>query len=231
MPKEERLVPFRQKCVLLVTGILPTIFLILAILGSILLGIATPTEAATMGIIGSLVVAALYRRLNWSMFKEAVYYTGRISGMIALIAIGGTIFIGMFLTLGGGRVVEELMLGLGLGPWGTIVVMMVITFLLGMIVDWLAILMVIVPLFGPMIADFGFDLIWFATLVAVNLQTSFLTPPFGLALFYLKGVAPPEVTMADLIRSIVPFVVLILIGLVLVAVFPQLALWLPDKMI
>jgi tripartite ATP-independent transporter DctM subunit len=231
IPEEGRLVSWRQKCVLLVTGILPVIFLILAVLGSILLGIATPTEAATLGILGSLVVAALYRRLNWSVFKEAVYHTGRITGMIALIAIGGTCFIGVFLVLGGGRVVEELMLGLGFGPWGTLVVMMIIVFLLGMIVDWIAILLVIIPLFGPMITGFGFDLIWFATLVVVNLQTSLLTPPFGIALFYLKGVAPPEVTMADLIRSVVPFVVLILIGMVLVAIFPQLALWLPERMI
>ncbi|MCL0090067.1 TRAP transporter large permease subunit [Dehalococcoidia bacterium] len=229
--EEGRGVSFRQKCVLLLTGIVPTMFLILTVLGTILLGIATPTEAATLGIAGSLIVAALNRRLKFSLLKESIYRTGRILGMIALIAFGATCFIGVFMALGGGRVVEDLMMGLGFGPWGMLVVMMIIVFLLGMVVDWLAIIMIAVPLFSPIVADLGFDPIWFAVLIVVNLQMSLLTPPFGIAIFYLKGVAPPEVTMANLIRSVVPFVGLITIGLVLVAVFPQLALWLPGVMI
>ena len=200
-------------------------FLILTVLGTILLGIATPTEAATLGIVGSLIVAALNRRLKFSVLKEAVYRTGRILGMIALIAIGAACFIGVFMALGGGRVVEDLMMGLGFGPWGMLAVMMIIVFLLGMVVDWLAIIMIAVPLFSPIVADLGFDPIWFAVLIVVNLQMSLLTPPFGVVI--MKGVVPPEVTMANLIRSVVPFVGLITIGLALVAAFPQLALWLP----
>ncbi len=225
-----RVVSFRQKCALLVTGILPIMFLILTVLGTILFGIATPTEAATLGIAGSLIVAALNRSLKWSVLKEAVYRTGRLLGMIALIAIGAACFIAVFMTLGGGRVVEELMMGLGFGPWGMLVVMMVVVFLLGMVIDWLAIIMIAVPLFSPIVADLGFDPIWFAVLIVVNLQMSLLTPPFGIAIFYMKGVVPPEVTMGSLIRSVVPFVLLIMIALVLVAVFPQLALWLPEMM-
>ncbi|MCL0041301.1 TRAP transporter large permease subunit [Dehalococcoidia bacterium] len=231
MQEKGRGVSFRQKCVLLLTGIVPTMFLILTVLGTILLGVATPTEAATLGIAGSLIVAALNRRLKFSVLKESVYRTGRILGMIALIAIGATCFIGVFMALGGGRVVEDLMMGLGFGPWGMLVVMMIIVFLLGMVIDWLAIIMIAVPLFSPIIADLGFDPIWFAALIVVNLQMSLLTPPFGIAIFYMKGVVPPEVSMANLIRSVVPFVGLIMIGLALVAVFPQLALWLPGVMI
>ncbi|MCL0065944.1 TRAP transporter large permease subunit [Dehalococcoidia bacterium] len=225
-----REVSFRQKCVLLLTGIVPTMFLILTVLGTILLGIATPTEAATLGIVGSLIVAALNRRLKFSVLKESVYRTGRILGMIALIAIGAACFIGVFMALGGGRVVEDLMMGLGFGPWGMLAVMMIIVFLLGMVIDWLAIIMIAVPLFSPIVADLGFDPIWFAVLIVVNLQMSLLTPPFGIAIFYMKGVAPPEVTMGNLIRAVVPFVGLIMIGLALVAAFPQLALWLPGVM-
>jgi tripartite ATP-independent transporter DctM subunit len=231
IPEAGREVSFRQKCVLLLRGIVPTMFLILAVLGTILFGIATPTEAATLGIAGSLIVAALNRRLKWSVFKESVYHTGRILGMIALIAIGSSCFIGVFMALGGGRVVEDMMMGLGFGPWGMLAIMMIIVFLLGMVIDWLAILMIAVPLFSPLVADLGFSPIWFATLIVVNLQASLLTPPFAIAIFYMKGVAPPEVTMADLIRSVVPFVGLIMIGLVLVARFPELALWLPSVMI
>ncbi|MCL0048751.1 TRAP transporter large permease subunit [Dehalococcoidia bacterium] len=229
IPEEGRGVSFRQKCVLLLTGIVPTMFLILTVLGTILLGVATPTEAATLGIAGSLIVAALNRRLKFSILKESIYRTGRILGMVALIAIGATCFIGVFMALGGGRVVGDLMMGLGFGPWGMLVVMMIIVFLLGMVVDWLAIIMIAVPLFSPIIADLGFDSIWFAVLIVVNLQMSLLTPPFGIAI--MKGVVPPEVSMANLIRSVVPFVGLITIGLALVAVFPQLALWLPGVMI
>jgi tripartite ATP-independent transporter DctM subunit len=230
IPEKGRDVSLRQKGVLLLTGIVPTMFVILAVLGTILLGIATPTEAASLGIAGSLIVAALNRRLKWSVLKESVYRTGTILGMIALIAIGAGCFIGVFMALGGGRVVEDLMMGLGFGPLGMLVVMMIIVFLLGMVIDWLAILMIAVPLFSPIVADLGFNPIWFATLIVVNLQASLLTPPFAIAIFYMKGVAPPEVTMANLIRSVVPFVGLIMIGLVLVAAFPQLALWLPAVM-
>ncbi len=231
IPEKDRQVSFRQKSVLLLTGIVPTMFLILTVLGTILFGIATPTEAATLGIVGSLIVAAFNRRLKWSVLEESVYRTARLLGMIALIAAGAACFIGVFMALGGGRVVEDLMLGIGFGRWGMLAVMMIIVFLLGMVIDWLAIIMIAVPLFSPIVADLGFDPIQFAVLIVVNLQASLLTPPFAIAIFYMRAVAPPEVTTTSLIRSVVPFVGLIMIGLVLVAIFPQLALWLPGVMI
>lgn len=231
LSREERGVPFGQKAFLLFTSIIPPVFLILCVLGAILFGIATPTEAAAIGVAGSFIIAAVNRRLTWAIIKEAIYRTARILGMIAVIAGGGYCFIGVFMALGGRGVVEELIAGLGLGRWGILALMMAILFVLGMFEDWVGIIMLATPIFIPIVATMGFDPIWFGALVAINLQMSFLTPPFGIALFYLKGVAPPEITMATLIRGGIPFVGLIIVGLTLVIVFPQLALWLPNLMV
>ena len=230
LPEEERGTPLGQKLFLMLTSIIPPMLLILAVLGTIFFGIATPTEAASMGVVGSLIVAAINRQLTWSVLKEATYRTARVVGMICVVAGGSYAFIGVFMGLGGGPVVEDMMLGLGLGPWGTLVVMMVVVFILGMFIDWVGILMLTVPLFSPLIAPLGFDPLWFGILVCVNLQMSFLTPPFGLSIFYIKGLDIPGITMGHLIRAIIPFVLLIMIGLALVAAFPQLALWLPGVM-
>ncbi|MBT9143135.1 MAG: C4-dicarboxylate TRAP transporter large permease protein DctM [Dehalococcoidia bacterium] len=230
LTEEERGMSFRQKLLLMLSGIIPTLLLIFIVMGTILLGIATPTEAGAMGCVGSLIVAAINRRLTWSVVKEATYQTARVLGMVAVIAAGSTAFIGVFMVLGGGRVISDMMLGLGLGGGGLLVVMMVLIFLMGMVVDWVAIIMIAVPLFTPIVAELGFDPIWFAVLVCMNLQMSFLTPPFGIAVFYMRGVAPPEVTTGHLLRSIIPFVLLIMIGLGLVVAFPWLALWLPAVM-
>lgn len=230
LPEEERGVPLRQKLLLLLTSIVPPIFLILAVLGTIFFGVATPTEAASMGVVGSLIIAAMNRRLTFSVLKEAAYRTAKILGMFGVVSGGSYSFIGIFMGLGGGPVVEDILLGLELGPWGTLAVMMLILLILGMFIDWIAIVMLIVPLFSPLLAPLGFDPLWFGILVAVNLQASFLSPPFGFALFLIRGLGIPGVTMADLMRSVIPFVLLIMIGVALVAVFPQLALWLPSVM-
>lgn len=231
LPLEERRVPLRRKTILLLTSIIPPIFLILAVLGTIFMGICTPSEAAAIGAVGSIVIAAANRSFSWGILKDSVYRTARTTAMIMVIAVGAMCFTAVFLGLGGGITIKEAVLGLPLGKWGIFVLLMFILFILGMFMDWFGILMICLPIYGPIIVELGFDPLWFAVLVCVNLQMSFLTPPFGYALFYMRSVAPPEVTMAHLMRSIVPFIVLIICGLAITALFPQIALWLPGTMI
>lgn len=211
------------------------LFLIVAVLGSIMAGLATPTEAAGVGAAGALLLCALARQLKWTVLKETVLETGVMTGMIIFIAIGATCFSAVFKRLGGARMIEDAVFGFSLGPWEVLGLVMLLIFLLGFVLEWIEISYIVLPLFAPLIAilDFGFGftesetLLWFALLVAINLQASFLTPPFGYALFYLKGVVPPAITIVDIYRSIVPFVLLQLLGLAVVISFPSLVLWLP----
>ena len=151
--------------------------------------------------------------------------------MVLIIFAGATCFTGVFLGVGGGEVVTNFVMGLGLGKWGIFALMMFIVFLLGMFVDWIGIVMITFPLFLPIAAELGFDPIWFVTMIAINLQASFLTPPFGYALFYLKGIVPPEINLTHIYRGIIPFVILMIIGLAICVLNPWTALWLPSVMI
>jgi tripartite ATP-independent transporter DctM subunit len=218
--------------------ILPPAMLILAVLGSIFAGIATVTEASGIGALGATVLALAYRRLSFAVFKEVVINTMNTSAYIFAIFVGATIFALVLRECGGDELIESALNGLGLGPYGLIVVILLIVFLLGFFLDWIEISLIMLPLLGPVIAglDLAVDgygvvdspnLVWFALLVAVTLQTSFLTPPVGFAIFYLKGVCPPGVKLVDIYRGVVPFIVLQLIGLGLVFAFPQLVTWLP----
>ena len=218
---------------------LPPVFLIVLVLGSIFGGFATPTEAAGVGAFGTILLAALNRRLTLPALRDVVQRSGATVAMIFLVVIGATAFSYVFRSLGGDDVVTDMIESLGLGPWGLLILLMAIIFLLGFFFDWLEIILIIMPVFAPIIValDFGghvasADIIyWFAILIAVNLQNSFLTPPFGFALFFMKGVAPPEVHLDHIYRGIVPFVILQLIGLALVIAFPGIALWLPSLML
>ena len=218
--------------------ILPPAMLILAVLGSIFAGVATVTEASGIGALGATVLAAAYRRLNFAVLKEVVLNTMNTSAYIFAIFVGATIFALVLRECGGDELIESALNGLGLGPYGLIAVILLIVFLLGFFLDWIEISLIMLPLLGPVIAglDLAVDgygvvdspnLVWFALLVAVTLQTSFLTPPVGFAIFYLKGVCPPGVNLVDIYKGVVPFIVLQLIGLGLVFVFPQLVTWLP----
>jgi tripartite ATP-independent transporter DctM subunit len=218
--------------------ILPPAMLILAVLGSIFAGIATVTEASGIGALGATVLAVAYRRLNYAVFKEVVINTMNTSAYIFAIFVGATIFALVLRECGGDELIESALNGLGLGPYGLIAVILLIVFLLGFFLDWIEISLIMLPLLGPVIAglDLAVDgygvvdspnLVWFALLVAVTLQTSFLTPPVGFAIFYLKGVCPPGVDLVDIYKGVVPFIVLQLIGLGLVFAFPQLVTWLP----
>ncbi|MEJ2453043.1 MAG: TRAP transporter large permease subunit [Candidatus Thiodiazotropha sp.] len=218
--------------------ILPPAVLILAVLGSIFAGIATVTEASGIGALGATVLALFYRRLDFTVFREVVINTMNTSAYIFAIFVGATIFALVLRECGGDQLIESALHGLGFGPYGLILTILAIVFLLGFFLDWIEISLIMLPLLGPVIAglDLAVDgygevdnpnLVWFALLVAVTLQTSFLTPPVGFALFYLKGVCPAEVRLVDIYRGVVPFIVLQLIGLALVFLFPALTTWLP----
>ena len=211
-----------------IRGFVPIIFLIGTVLGVIILGIATPTEAAGTGALGAIVIAAAYRRLSWEVIKTAAFRTLSIMGMVGAIMLGAICFSTVFLGLGGKEVVENIFVTLHLSPMQQLGSMMFIMFILGMFIDWWGILYLVIPIFTPIAAQMGWDPVWFALLMCLNLQMAFLTPPFGYALFYVKGIAPREITTGDVYRGCFPFVGLQALGLVLCIVFPQIVLWLPN---
>ena len=208
-------------------ALLPPLGLIVAVLGSIMAGVATPTEAAAVGAVGALALAALRRRLDLATLREVMRATTRVSSMVFLILIGASVFSLVFRGFGGDELVHELLTGLPGGTAGALLAVMAVMFLLGFVLDFIEITFVVVPLVGPPLLAMGLDPVWLGVLIALNLQTSFLTPPFGFALFYLRGVAPPEVSTGDIYRGVVPFVVLQLVALGLLALWPGLATWLP----
>lgn len=230
IPVEERKVAKLKLLSLIAINMVPPLFLILAVLGSIFFGIAAPTEAAAMGAFGAVLIATAYGKLNWKNFYEAAINTLRITSMVTFVAVGATLFSGVFMALGGAELIGSWILGLPFGKWGAVAAMMLILIILGMFIDWIGILFIIVPIFGPVSLALGFNPLWWAMVVAVNLQMCFLTPPFAYSMFYLKGVSPPEVTMGDIYRGVIPFLGLQLVGIALIIMFPQLSLWLPGLM-
>jgi len=233
VPADERRVPFIKKTTLLLTSMLPTALLILSVLGVIFFGIAPPTEAAAVGAFVATLLAIIYRRFSWPVLKETALGTVKLTAMVLLIGSCSTAFVSVFLSAGGGKVVEGFIMAAPGGHWGSFAVIMFICFLLGMFIDWIGILFVMVPILAPIAPALGFDPLWFGMMICVNLQMSFMTPPFAYAIFFLRGTAPPElgVTTADIIRGVIPFVILIMVGLGLCIAFPQLILWLPGMMI
>ena len=201
--------------------------LIFLVLGTIMTGVAAPTEAAGVGATGAMLVCAIQRKLTWKGVVQAAENTLKSTAMVLWTIYGANIFVGLYIMVGGGRFVTELLLGSGLSTWGIIIVMQCILIFLGAFIDWVGIIMLCVPIFGPIIRQLGFDPIWFGVLFAVNLQISFLSPPFGYALFYLKGVAPPEISTTDIWRAAAPFIVLQIIGVAMVMIFPEIILILP----
>ncbi|MCC5859979.1 MAG: TRAP transporter large permease subunit [Ectothiorhodospiraceae bacterium] len=210
--------------------IIPPMLLVIGVLGSIFAGIATVTEAASIGALIALIMVVFYRQFTWRRLFDGVLETGKTTAMVLFVAVGATAFTGVFIAGGGMDVVQELLVGIGLGPWGTLAIMLLMVFVLGMFLDWLGIVLISFPLFLPVAEALGFDRMWVVMMMAIVLQTSFLTPPFGYALFYLKGVAPSGVTMRQIYRGVIPFIIIILGATVLCAVFPQLVLWLPGVM-
>jgi tripartite ATP-independent transporter DctM subunit len=209
----------------------PPLILIIGVLGSIFLGVATPTEASGVGAMLAFFLVLAYRKLDWKSFYEVLKETAVTTSMVLIVLCGATCFTGVFLGLGGGDVVKNLILGVGFGKWGTFIVMMIILFFLGMFIDWIGIVMIVFPIFLPIAEQLGFDKLWFVVIIAVMLQDSFLTPPFGYALFYLKGVAPPEVKTRDIYWGSFPFWRLMEIGLVICVLFPKTITWLPSILV
>lgn len=231
LSREERAITAAKKARLVLTSMLPPVALIFAVLGSIFFGLASPTEAASVGAFGAIIIAAGYHRLNWGVVKEASYETILSSGMIFWILVGASCYAAVFLGLGGDKVIAGLLLGLEVSPLVVLIVILFLLFLLGMIMEWIAIALIAIPIFFPVIIELGLDPLWFGILFAVVLQTAFLTPPYGGALFILKGIAPKEVTMSNIWRGAYMFVPLQLLGLALCVLFPKIVLWLPGLMI
>ena len=210
--------------------LLPPLVLVVLVLGSILFGYATPTESAAIGAVGVLGLAILKNRMDLSNLKIIARRTAEITTMVFTILIGASIFTLVFRGLGGDQLIEQFLGGLPGGATSAMLVVMFTIFLLGFFLDFVEIVFVVVPIVGPAILAMGIDPIWFGVMVALNLQTSFLTPPFGLALFYLRGVAPDEVKTYDIYKGVIPFVAIQLFALCLVAIFPALAIWLPERL-
>jgi tripartite ATP-independent transporter DctM subunit len=210
-------------------AIAPPLFLIFAVLGSILGGKATPTEAAGVGATGAILLAVMRRQLSYARLREIMQSTLRISSMVFMILIGASIFSLVFRGYGGDEAVRGVLESLPGGVFGAVLVVMLVMFLLGFVLDFIEITFVVVPIVGPVLLAMGLDPVWLGIMIAVNLQTSFLTPPFGFALFYLRGVAPPEVRTAQIYRGVMPFVAIQLFALLLIAMFPALATWLPAQ--
>jgi tripartite ATP-independent transporter DctM subunit len=238
LPLEER-VDFREKLRLLRKTLAP-IILIMVALGVIFFGVATPVEAAGIGTFGALIVCAMHRRLTWDTIREASLATLKATAMVMWIFFGATLFVGFFILKGGQSYVANQILGTGLPPYGIVLLMMVILFVLGMFIDWVGILLLTVPIFLPILKAISFDgllgmpgvkptdvPLWYGVIFMVNMQMAFLSPPFGYSLFYLKSVAPPQVTMATIIRGAVPFLCLQGLGVTLCIIFPGIVLWLP----
>ena len=212
----------------IVFALAPPLILILAVLGSIIAGLATPTEAAGVGAVGALLLALGKRQLSLKRLKEVMESTVRVSSMVFLILIGASIFSLVFRGYGGDNLVHELLLSLPGGTFGAMLTVMLLMFFLGFVLDFIEITFVIVPIVGPILLTMGIDPVWLGVMIAINLQTSFLTPPFGFALFYLRGVAPETIETRDIYRGVMPFIAIQLLALTVLALIPELATWLPS---
>ena len=227
-PKEETAVPLARVLWLLLTSFFPLAILILAVLGAIFFGWATPSEAAAVGAVGGLVLAAAYRALTWQRLRESVYLTVRTTAMVCWLFVGSWTFASVFSYLGGEQIITEFVTGLDISPLMFLILAQIIIFLLGWPLEWSEIIIIFVPIFLPLLPHFGIDPLFFGILVALNLQTSFLTPPMAMAAYYLKGIAPPFVHLVQIFRGCLPFLALVMVAMVLVYVFPEIVFYLPN---
>lgn len=230
---EKRQVSSIQKISKLLRSLLPPVLLILAVLGTIFTGIAPPTEAAAMGSLAAVLLAIAYRKFSWRLVEHAAIETLRISAFVVLIAGMCYAFVGVFMSAGCGEVVSNVIMSVPGGRWASFAVVMLIVFLLGMFIEWIGIVFIIVPIFTPIIKALGFDPLWAGMMICINLQMAFLTPPMAMSIFVCRGTAPAElgITMNDIIKGVIPFVIIIMISLVLCTIFPQIITWLPAQMI
>jgi tripartite ATP-independent transporter DctM subunit len=229
-PKEETTMPLGQLLFLLVTSFFPLAILILAVLGAIFFGWATPSEAAAVGALGGLLLALAYRALTWQRLRESVYLTVRTTAMVCWLFVGSWTFSSVFSYLGGEQIITEFVTGLDMSPLMFLILAQIIIFLLGWPLEWSEIIIIFVPIFLPLLPHFGVDPLFFGILVALNLQTSFLTPPMAMSAYYLKGIAPPYVHLVQIFRGCMPFLALVMLAMVMVYVFPDLVFYLPNQL-
>jgi tripartite ATP-independent transporter DctM subunit len=225
LPVEER-VSWREKIISLKAVSLPVLIIVM-VLGSIYAGVCTATEAAALGCLGSIFSAVVYRKLSWTLIKETCYRTAALTAMIIWILIGAYCFTSVYTGTGAHELMEHILLSIPGGKWAILITMQMVFFILGCILDPVGIIMICTPVFVPVIKALGFDPLWFGVLFIMNMEMGYLTPPFGFNLFYMKAIVPPDITMGDIYRAIIPFVILQGIGLIIVIVFPEIALWLP----
>jgi tripartite ATP-independent transporter DctM subunit len=228
LPPEQRNVPLTKIIFELATSFLPLALLIAGVLGAIMFGFATPSEAAAIGALGSLILAVAYRSFSFDKLQESVFLTARASAMVCWLFVGSAVFSAVFAYLGGQKVVEEFVLALNLSPTMFLILTQIIIFVLGWPLEWTEIIIIFLPIFLPLLDDFGVDPLFFGVLVALNLQTSFLSPPVAMAPFYLKGVAPKHVTIHEIFNGVYPFLAIVLLSMVAFYTWPQIGLWLPN---
>lgn len=221
-------VPMKKVVRDILLNLIPPVILVAAVLGTIFTGIVTPTEASGAGAFTALLLTFFYKKFSFKMLTEAVYDTAKTTAMVLIILIGATAFASVFLAVDGSSVVENAIQSVGLGKWGIFIVMLLITFVLGMFIDWIGIVMIVFPIFMPILEGYDFNILWVVIVVSVLLQTAFLTPPFGYSLFYIKGIVPSSITLGTIYKGIVPFVIIIVLITALVMVFPNIILWLPS---
>jgi tripartite ATP-independent transporter DctM subunit len=226
--REETDIPLKNLLLMLLTSFVPLAVLILSVLGAILFGLATPTEAASVGAFGSIALAAVYRELTWDRLKQSIYLTARTSAMVCWLFIGSWTFSSVFSYLGGHMVIEEFVTGLNISPLAFLLITQFIIFLLGWPLEWSEIIIIFVPIFLPLLDKFSVDPLFFGILVALNLQTSFLTPPMAMSCYYLKGIAPPHIQLTTIFKGSLPFLAMVLLSMVIIHSFPEIAEWLPD---
>lgn len=228
LPRDQGNMPFGEVLLLLLKAFVPLAVLIMSVLGAILFGLATPSEAAAIGALGSVVLAALYRAMSWPKLREAVYLTARTTAMVCYLFVGSWTFSSIFSYLGGEGLVKDFVLGMDLTPLTFLLMTQLIIFLLGWPLEWSEIIIIFVPIFLPLLPHFGVDPIFFGILVALNLQTSFLTPPMAMSAYYLKGIAPSHVLLSTIFKGCLPFVSMVFVAMASIHFFPSLVSWLPD---
>jgi tripartite ATP-independent transporter DctM subunit len=231
LPRSDDEPPLPDKIRFTLVALAPPVAMIVAVLGSIMLGLAAPTEAAALGALGSLLLTIGYGRYSHAVLNEAVVKTLKVTCMIILILLGGSMFAGVFIASGGVLVTEQLIGEAKLAPWMTLAVFLFVCFLGGFFLDWISVILIFIPVFIPIVRSLGYDPVWFSVMFLVVIQTSYLTPPMAPAIFYLRGISPPEITLRHMFRGVVPFIALQIVSLGLVATFPQLVLWLPARLL
>ncbi|MGM9617816.1 TRAP transporter large permease [Butyricicoccus sp.] len=226
--EELEAMPFRERVTGSLVNLIPPVILIVGVLGSIFSGWATPTEASGVGALFALILAIFYKQFSLKMLYDSLIDTAKTSAMVFIILFGASAFTGIFMSLDGNQLIADWVVNMGIGKWGAFAIMMLIVFILGMFIDWLGIVMIVFPIFLPIMDMFGFDRLWIVAVTAVMLQTCFMTPPFGFALFYIKGVVPPEVKIGEIYKGVIPFILMVIVVVALVTIFPQIVYCLPN---